>query len=67
MKLIMMHLDNLDKLVMENIQSALDNGVVKVKNVTKETEFNALVQLTEKEIAVIRAGGRLNYVKSQNK
>ena len=60
-------LDNLDKLVMENIQSALDNGVVKVKNVTKETEFNALVQLTEKEIAVIRAGGRLNYVKSQNK
>ncbi|MBU3109284.1 aconitate hydratase [Clostridium gasigenes] len=60
-------LDNLDKLVMENIQSALDNGVVKVKNITKETEFNALVQLTEKEIAVIRAGGRLNYVKSQNK
>ncbi|MBU3134164.1 aconitate hydratase [Clostridium gasigenes] len=60
-------LDNLDKLVMENIQSALDNGIVKVKNVTKETEFNALVQLTEKEIAVIRAGGRLNYVKSQNK
>lgn len=60
-------LDILDKLVMENIQSALDNGVVKVKNVTKEIEFNALVQLTEKEIAVIRAGGRLNYVKSQNK
>ncbi|MBB6623701.1 aconitate hydratase [Clostridium gasigenes] len=60
-------LDNLDKLVMENIQSALDNGIVKVKNVTKETEFDALVQLTEKEIAVIRAGGRLNYVKSQNK
>lgn len=60
-------LDNLDKLVMENIQSALDNGIVKVKNVTKATEFNVLVQLTEKEIAVIRAGGRLNYVKSQNK
>ncbi|MBU3105746.1 aconitate hydratase [Clostridium gasigenes] len=60
-------IDNLDKLVMENIQSALDNGIIKVKNVTKETEFNALVQLTEKEIAVIRAGGRLNYVKSQNK
>lgn len=58
------NLDNLDELVMENIQSALDNGIVIVKNVTKETEFNALVQLTEKEIAVIRAGGRLNYVKS---
>lgn len=61
------NLDNLDELVMENIQSALDKGIVKVKNVTKETELNALVQLAEKEIAVIRAGGRLNYVKSQNK
>ena len=59
-------LDNLDELVMENIQTALDNGVVIVRNVTKEIEFNALVQLTEKEIAVIREGGRLNYVKSQN-
>ena len=56
----------LDELVMENIQTALDNGVVNIKNVTNGTEFKALVQLTEKEIAVIRSGGRLNYVKSQN-
>jgi len=56
----------LDELVMENIQTALEDGVAIVKNVTKGTEFKALVQLTEKEIAVIRAGGRLNYVKSQN-
>lgn len=60
-------LDNLDEIVMENIQRALDNGVVEVKNITKGKAFKALVQLTEKEIAVIRAGGRLNYVKSQNK
>ncbi|MGL5352807.1 MAG: aconitate hydratase [Clostridium sp.] len=59
-------LNNLEQLVMENIQNALDNGVVKIKNVTKGTEFNALIQLTEKEIDVVRFGGRLNYVKSQS-
>ena len=35
-----------------------------MKNLTKGTEFEAAVDLTEKEIAVIRAGGRLNYVKA---
>ena len=59
-------LNNLDDLVMENIQDALNKGIVKIKNVTKGTEFNALLQLTEKEIEVIKCGGRLNYVKSQN-
>ncbi|MGL5087098.1 MAG: aconitate hydratase [Clostridium sp.] len=59
-------LNNLDALVMDNIQESLDNGVVKIKNLTKGTEFNALIQLTEKEIDVVRFGGRLNYVKSQS-
>lgn len=59
-------LDNLDELVIENIQIALDNGVVSIKNLTKGTVFNGLLQLTQKEIDVIRFGGRLNYVKSQN-
>lgn len=59
-------LNNLDELVMGDIQNSLDNGVVKIKNVTKGTEFNALIQLTEKEIEVVRFGGRLNYVKSQS-
>ncbi|MGL4330993.1 MAG: aconitate hydratase [Clostridium sp.] len=59
-------LNNLEDLVMDNIQNALENGVVKIKNVTKGTEFNALIQLTEKEIEVVRFGGRLNYVKSNS-
>ena len=57
-------IDLVDDLKMENIQGALELGVVKVKNLTKGTEFEVTVDLTEKEIAVIREGGRLNYVKA---
>ena len=57
-------IDLVDDLKMENIQEALELGVVKVKNLTKGTEFEVTVDLTEKEIAVIREGGRLNYVKA---
>jgi len=57
-------IDLVDDLKMENIQVVLELGVVKVKNLTKGTEFEATIDLTEKEIAVIREGGRLNYVKA---
>ena len=59
-------IDLVDDLKMEDIQAALESGVVKVKNLTKGTEFEATVDLTEKEIAVIKEGGRLNYVKANN-
>lgn len=60
------NIDLLDELAMEGIQNALETGVVKVKNLTKGTEFEAVVELTEKEIAVVKIGGRLNYVKSNS-
>ena len=53
----------LDELQIIDIQSALINGKVIVKNLTNSTFFNAYINLTEKEIDVIKAGGRLNYVK----
>ena len=53
----------LDELKMDGIKDALVNGTVKIKNLTKGTEFEAKVDLTDKEIEVIKAGGRLNYVK----
>ena len=53
----------IDDLKMENIQNALESAVVKVKNLTNGIEFEAILDLTEKEIAVIKTGGRLNYVK----
>ncbi|MGG7179071.1 aconitate hydratase [Clostridium paraputrificum] len=60
------NIDLIDDLLMEDIQSALENGTVKVKNLTKGIEVEVAVDLTEKEIEVIRAGGRLNYVKNNN-
>ncbi|WP_315079112.1 aconitate hydratase [uncultured Clostridium sp.] len=52
-----------DDLLIENISDNLNTGVLKIKNLTKSSEFEALVKLTLKEIDVIKAGGRLNYVK----
>ncbi len=57
-------IDLVDDLKLEDIQAALESGVVKFKNLTKGTEFEATIDLTEKEIAVIKEGGRLNYVKA---
>ncbi len=59
-------IDLLDELKIEGIQEALNTGAVKVKNLTKGTEYDILVDLTDKEIEVIKAGGRLNYVKKNN-
>lgn len=60
------NIDLLDELKIEGIQNALEAGNVKVKNLTKGTEYEVKVDLTEKEIAVIKAGGRLNFVKANN-
>ena len=60
------NIDLIDDLKMEDIKAALESGVVKIKNLTKGTEFEATVDLTEKEIAVIKEGGRLNYVKANS-
>lgn len=57
----------LDELMIEEVGQALDTGNVKVKNLTKGTEFEVNVNLTEKEIDVIKFGGRLNFVKAHNK
>lgn len=53
----------LDKLEINNIEDALKVGSVEIKNVTKNLTFTGLLKLTEKEIAVLKVGGRLNYVK----
>ncbi|NFG62063.1 aconitate hydratase [Clostridium sp. CMCC3677] len=56
-------IDLVDDLLIENISDNLNNGVLKIKNLTKNSAFQVLVKLTSKEIDVIKAGGRLNYVK----
>lgn len=56
----------IDDLLIENIQYALIKGEVIIKNISKGKEYIASLALTEKEIDVIKAGGRLKYVKSNN-
>ena len=59
-------IDLMDDIICENIKNELKLGEVTFRNNTKGIEFKATVDLTDKEIEVIYAGGRLNYVKYKN-
>ncbi|WP_238883658.1 aconitate hydratase [Clostridium sp. YIM B02551] len=56
-------INHFDELVISDIKEALNSGVLEVVNKTGNYTFKVNVELTEKEIEVINAGGRLNYVK----
>ncbi|MGL5068645.1 MAG: aconitate hydratase [Sarcina sp.] len=56
-------IDLLDELEIENIKDRLNEGVLEVKNLTKGISFTVKTELSEKEIAVVKAGGKLNYTK----
>lgn len=56
-------IDLMDEIIINDIKEALVKGEVKAINVTKESEYKLKADLTEKEIEVIKAGGRLNYLK----
>lgn len=53
----------MDEIIINDIKDALVKGEVKAINVTKESEYKLKADLTEKEREVIKAGGRLNYLK----
>ena len=57
------NIDLMDEIIINDIKDALVKGEVKAINVTKESEYKLKADLTEKEIEVIKAGGRLNYLK----
>ncbi|MCC0705762.1 aconitate hydratase [Clostridioides sp. ES-S-0190-01] len=56
------NLSLLDNLEIPNI---LDSGVLEVKNISKGTSFKVKVELSAKEVDVLKAGGKLNYTKNQ--
>ncbi|WP_338597155.1 aconitate hydratase [Clostridium baratii] len=56
-------IDLMDEIIINDINEALVKGEVKAINVTKEAEYKLKADLTEKEREVIKAGGRLNYLK----
>lgn len=53
----------IDNLEIKHIKEALQSGEVIVSNLTKKEDYIVKIDLTEKEKEVIKAGGRLNYVK----
>ena len=53
----------IDNLEIKHIKEALQSGEVIVSNLTKKEDYIVKIDLTEKEKDVIKAGGRLNYVK----
>ncbi|VHQ81672.1 aconitate hydratase [Clostridioides difficile] len=55
----------LDNLEIPNILDNLGSGILEVKNTTKETSFKVKVELSAKEVDVLKAGGKLNYTKNQ--
>lgn len=59
-------IEMLDELEIGDFASQLENRRVVVKNLTKGTEFTAVVDLTDREIQVIIAGGQLRYVADKN-
>ncbi|MCC0683877.1 aconitate hydratase [Clostridioides sp. ZZV14-6345] len=59
------NLSLLDSLEIPNILDNLANGILEVKNTTKGTSFKVKVELSAKEVDVLKAGGKLNYTKNQ--
>lgn len=59
------NLSLLDSLEIPNILDNLDSGVLEVKNLSKGTSFKVKVELSAKEVDVLKAGGKLNYTKNQ--
>ncbi|GIM27503.1 aconitate hydratase [Clostridium polyendosporum] len=53
----------LDELKIEDVKTALTTGEVEVKNVTQNYSFKVKAELSQKDIDVILAGGKLSYTK----
>lgn len=53
----------LDNLEIYNIGNKLSDGILEVKNTTKNTSFKVRVELSDKDILILKAGGKLNYTK----
>jgi len=51
-----------DELLIADTEKALNQPVITVKNRTQNGEFGVLLPVTPRQMAIIRAGGLLNYV-----
>ncbi len=58
-------IDQMDELEIENLLDQIPTRRIKIKNLTKHFEFEAVLDLTDNELEVILAGGQLRYLKKQ--
>lgn len=56
-------IDLMDELKIDNIKDKLSDGILTVENVTKGYSFDVKVEISEKDVEVLKAGGKLNYTK----
>jgi aconitate hydratase len=56
-------LDILDKLEIVDILNNLDSNELEVKNTTKGNSFKVKLDLSSKEVEILKSGGKLNYTK----
>ncbi len=58
-------IDQMDELEIDNLLDQIPTRRIKIKNLTKHFEFEAVLDLTDNELEVILAGGQLRYLKKQ--
>ena len=59
-------LDQDDVLRLENIFDGMDDGAMVLRNLTKNTEIKLVCDFTERQKAILKAGGLLKYVGQGN-
>lgn len=60
-------IDVLDDLVIENARDQIGNGIVKLKNITKDSEYELKLDITDRQKEMLEQGGLLNVIKKQSK
>ncbi len=61
------NIDVLDDLLIENIKEQIGKGMIKVKNITKGTEYELKLDITDRQREMLELGGLLNVIKKQSK
>lgn len=60
------HIDEMDEIVINNLLTQVENKIVIVENITKNKKYELELDLSPRQISLIKSGGLLNYI-SQNK
>ena len=55
------------KLVIENAKEQIDSAVIIVKNIDTGKEIKTVGNFTQLEISMLKAGGKINMIKGQEK